>query len=1549
MPPGVMDGSRCSSVEDIQISLAPHIQEYLTKHGRRHSCCSVTLPVAFERAAPKAWIDPHFDSAVLEGQYLASVFPQIRLRFRFALTYILLSSLAWLLYFLAGGGPANQWYQLTVALSLVCIFCIGTIWITDTSLYRAHAIWVASITAFLLCVASLCFMKFSDQALSPLGHFGICIEIIFLIYTVFPFPFWACILTSVLYSVTFEVLAYWTQSDYYYDNFYDKSTTFTQKIMIIRILLQICVHLVAMHILVMSVIRMRGTFMKVGQNLLVRRQLEMEKQLKEKMIHSMMPPRVAELLMREGGASFDQEVRPRHSNPSDLKSLFRPFHMNKMNNVSILFADIVGFTKMSSTKTAEQLVEILNDLFERFDYLCLINGCEKISTLGDCYYCVSGCPEPRDDHAMCCVEMGLGMISAIKIFDAQRGEGVNMRVGIHTGSVLCGIVGTKRVKFDVWSNDVSLANKMESSGRPGQVHVSEETRSFLGDSFVLEEGEEVFGHRTFFVLGRVNDHSSRLPSQVNLKVPDNGMHLMHPDDTFSNRSTHLSQSVTNLSSPSQTQFHVPPASPVVPQGQSPVLSLRPRLKSIGRISGCFAPEATSPEPPHHASVERQDSSKSNKNVPVTQALPKIMLNAKSFDTNDDDGDNDSLNGDIENGHFKGGRESRSNSTSCIRPSAASRLLNFKLPKLMRMNQQNSSNNGISNTNLTSLDIIKSNCDKSEEVPCIEKNSSSVNLANNHHHPNNATYQQLPVISLAPRQSCHALDVPNGNNRLCRSASKSHHTNHISADNNSSISQNSNSLFDDIIDIRSYISQSRSDISPFGRTGSYRSQSGRHALHSTTGGGGITGTQLEVPQLGRPRSSTIASNCLEVSGSVDRSSICSNPFGDDSVFLPSAAASRKDSGIRSNSRRSSVQQSMFPMNTTTDKHRVSGYFTSSQSSLCPHADRIPEDTHLPYEMSESHATHPDPLGACLQQLRKQSDLQLIRCVRDNAKSQNSYLVKPPLSRFTLFFKSKQLETEFRSKAHRLSCDQGIDSPPTLATPKYNTYLDILVSFLVYIFISISLFLLHPGTYMGSYRIWVSIFIIFSCLHLFALFLCSKQMCQKRSEKLQQQRSVFNCISNWYPWHMCGALILSMPVISILVNFAIMNIENFRMFEFHFGFLLFVTILHFCNFTQLNCWWRNFLAFITSVTFVGIAVGHMFNIKHQNTQRHILAMNNQSAANFTDVVMGALSNAFDIANHTFFMSDAANETSTNASDVIQARGSRSINPADVDWFDSYRIEIYLDLFLLLVLVWFLNREFEIGYRLSFYGSAIANQDKMRVQNMKNQADMLLHNIIPKHVAEELKCTAKYSKNYHEAGIVFASIVNFNEMYDESYLGGKEYLRVLNELIGDFDELLGRPEFKAVEKIKTIGSSFMCASGLNPSSRGENNEHLIALMDFAIAMQAVIDNFNRDLLEFNLILRIGYNIGDVTAGVIGTSKLYYDIWGDAVNIASRMDSTGVAGRIQVSSHCLPYLESTYEFESRGQVYVKGKDNMEVFLLKCKRPVNDDLPSAEDDQNIF
>ena len=236
-------------------------------------------------------------------------------------------------------------------------------------------------------------------------------------------------------------------------------------------------------------------------------------------------------------------------------------------------------------------------------------------------------------------------------------------------------------------------------------------------------------------------------------------------------------------------------------------------------------------------------------------------------------------------------------------------------------------------------------------------------------------------------------------------------------------------------------------------------------------------------------------------------------------------------------------------------------------------------------------------------------------------------------------------------------------------------------------------------------------------------------------------------------------------------------------------------------------------------------------------------------------------------------------------------------------------------------------------------MAIKDKVHVQTMKNQADWLLHNIIPRHVVDSIKTVGKYSENHRDVAVMFASIVNFNELYDEDYLGGKEYLRVLNELVADLDELLSRPMFKNIEKIKTIGSTYMAASGLDAKVRQNNtdaHQHIFELMEFALATQKVIDDFNQDLIEFNLIVRIGLNFGDVTAGIIGTTKLYFDIWGDAVNIASRMDSTGVPGRIQVSNRCATVLNRRYELERRGQVFVKGKDNMDVYLLKgCKEDV--------------
>lgn len=494
----------------------------------------------------------------------------------------------------------------------------------------------------------------------------------------------------------------------------------------------------------------------------------------------------------------------------------------------------------------------------------------------------------------------------------------------------------------------------------------------------------------------------------------------------------------------------------------------------------------------------------------------------------------------------------------------------------------------------------------------------------------------------------------------------------------------------------------------------------------------------------------------------------------------------------------------------------------------------------------------------------------------------------------------MEHEYRANVHSIAVTS--DSP-TLANSRFNLYFDVFVSAVVFSVVSFSLFILYTPTI-----VWLCVFAVSVCMHLIAFALCFYEFAQACER-------VFKCCQRWYRWNAFGALLVSLPLIAVLTNFSCSRVfSTSQMSDYLYSYLLFVGVVHFCNFTQLNCWMKNLLATIFGIVFVSLILNSYCSYR---TLDMPVTYNetNQTSVNVTDIPK-------------IIVRDEASAIDLEPK-YVQARGAFT-------YYYLYDSEIFLDLFLMLLLVWLLNREFEIGYRLSFHANFVATRDQSNVARLKNQVDWLIYNIVPEHVVERLKKDAKYSENFHDVGIIFASIVNFNEMYDESYLGGKEYLRVLNELIGDFDELLLLPQFRSVEKIKTIGSTFMAASGLNSELRSkqkDDNEHLYALMDFAIAMQHVIDNFNHDLLEFNLILRIGYNFGDVTAAVIGKTKLYYDIWGDAVNIASRMDSTGVNGKIQVGQNCLTVLERKYLFEPRGSVYVKGKDNMNVFLLSKKR----------------
>jgi adenylate cyclase len=156
-------------------------------------------------------------------------------------------------------------------------------------------------------------------------------------------------------------------------------------------------------------------------------------------------------------------------------------------DVTILFSDLVGFTKMSSKTTATELVKLLNDLFTRFDVRAEALGLEKIKTIGDAYMAVGGLPIPRPDHAALCAEMALGMFEDLKNFNQENNAELNMRIGMNSGPVVAGVIGFTKFSYDLWGNTVNTASRMESTSQHGRVQVSPSTYEALKDNYDFED------------------------------------------------------------------------------------------------------------------------------------------------------------------------------------------------------------------------------------------------------------------------------------------------------------------------------------------------------------------------------------------------------------------------------------------------------------------------------------------------------------------------------------------------------------------------------------------------------------------------------------------------------------------------------------------------------------------------------------------------------------------------------------------------------------------------------------------------------------------------------------------------------------------------------------------------------------------------------------------------------------------------------------------------------------------------------------------------------
>ena len=192
-------------------------------------------------------------------------------------------------------------------------------------------------------------------------------------------------------------------------------------------------------------------------------ELAVEQARSEALLLNVLPRRIAEQLKRQEGSIAE-----------------------RFDCATVLFADIVNFTQLSERTPATELVQMLDQVFSRFDALADLHGLEKIKTIGDAYMVVGGVPEARADHAIAVAKMSLDMLRVLKELEGPAFATLSLRIGIHSGPVVAGVIGKRKFAFDLWGDTVNTASRMESHGQPDRVHISEATFKLLEGQFDFE-------------------------------------------------------------------------------------------------------------------------------------------------------------------------------------------------------------------------------------------------------------------------------------------------------------------------------------------------------------------------------------------------------------------------------------------------------------------------------------------------------------------------------------------------------------------------------------------------------------------------------------------------------------------------------------------------------------------------------------------------------------------------------------------------------------------------------------------------------------------------------------------------------------------------------------------------------------------------------------------------------------------------------------------------------------------------------------------------------